>query len=90
MDHLADIYKNRSRYVVMFVSKYDVAKPWTTHERQHAQDRALVANEEYILPARFDDTEVPGMTNTVAYISLKDLPPGRLVELILKKLGKSG
>jgi hypothetical protein len=89
VDHLADIYKNRSRYVVMFVSKHYVAKPWATHERQHAQDRALVANEEYILPARFDDTEVPGMTNTVAYISLKDLPPARLVELILMKLGKS-
>jgi hypothetical protein len=89
VDHLADIYKNRSRYVVMFVSKHYVAKPWTTHERQHAQDRALVAKEEYILPARFDDTEVPGMTNTVGYVSLKDVPPERLVELILTKLGKS-
>jgi hypothetical protein len=89
VDHLADIYKNRSRYVVMFVSKHYVAKPWTTHERQHAQDRALVAKEEYILPARFDDTEVPGMTNTVGYVSLKELPPERLVELILTKLGKS-
>ncbi len=30
------------------------------------------------------------MTNTVGYISLKDLSPGQLVELILKKLGKLG
>ena len=73
----------------MFVSKHYVAKPWTTHERQHAQDRALVAKEEYILPARFDATEVPGMTNTVGYVSLKDVPPERLVELVLTKLGKS-
>jgi hypothetical protein len=89
VDHLAEIYKNRSRYVVMFVSKHYVGKPWTTHERQHAQDRALVASEEYILPARFDDTEVPGMKNTVGYVSLRGLPPTELVDLILKKLGRA-
>jgi hypothetical protein len=72
----------------MFVSRHYVAKPWTTHERQHAQDRAVVAREEYILPVRFDDTELPGMTNTVGYISLKELPPNRLVELILEKVGR--
>jgi hypothetical protein len=40
----------------MFVSKEYVEKAWTPHERQHAQDRALYAQEEYILPARFDLT----------------------------------
>jgi hypothetical protein len=85
-DHLADVYKNRSRFVVMFVSKHYVSKPWTTHERRHAQDRALVASQEYILPARFDDTEVPGITSTVGYVSLADLPPDALVDLILTKL----
>lgn len=89
MDHLADIYKNRSRYVVMFVSKHYLAKPWPRHERQHAQERALVADAEYILPARFDDSEVPGMTNTVAYVSLRELPPRGLVELVMKKLGRA-
>jgi hypothetical protein len=89
VDHLAEVYKNRSRYVVMFISKAYVEKVWTTHERQHAQERALVAKDEYILPARFDDTEVPGMTSTVGYVSLRDLPPDRLVELILTKLGRA-
>ena len=87
VDHLADVYQRRSKYVVMFTSKHYVAKAWPTHERQHAQARALVAKEEYILPARFDDTEVPGMTNTVGYVDLRKVVPSELVVLILSKIG---
>jgi hypothetical protein len=34
VDHLAEIYANRARYVVMLISKEYVEKAWTTHERQ--------------------------------------------------------
>lgn len=85
IDHLAQIYGN-SRYVVMFISKEYVEKAWTTHERKHAQDRALFAQEEYILPVRFDDTPVPGMTTTVAFQDLRQINPDQLVQLILGKL----
>jgi hypothetical protein len=70
----------------MFVSKEYVEKAWTTHERQHAQDRALYAQEEYILPARFDDTPVPGMTSTVPFQDLRHTAPQQLVDLIRTKL----
>ncbi len=90
IDHLAEIYQKRSKYVVMFISAKYVEKAWTKHERQHAQARALVAKEEYILPARFDDTEVPGMTSTVGHVDLRTTAPAGLVELILVKLGKKG
>jgi len=69
----------------MFVSEHYVAKAWPTHERQHAQARALVAKEEYILPARFDDTEVPGMTNAVAYVDLCGVAPGRRPNTIARR-----
>ncbi len=77
---LAEIYQKRTRFVVMFISKYYVEKAWPSHERRHAQARALYAKEEYILPARFDDTEVPGLASTVGYIDLRsmnaaELPP---------------
>lgn len=88
IDHLAEIYTN-SRYVVMFISKEYVEKAWTTHERKHAQDRALFAQEEYILPARFDDTPVPGMTTTVAFQDLRHTAPRELVDLILAKLHRT-
>ena len=86
IDHLAEIYQN-SRYVVMFISKAYVEKAWTNHERKHAQDRSLFAQQEYILPARFDDTPVPGMTATVAFQDLRHIEPTQLVVLILAKLG---
>jgi hypothetical protein len=89
VDHLADIYQHRSRYVVMFISEHYVSKAWPRHERQHAQARSLVAKDEYILPARFDDVEVPGMTNTVAYIDLRTTSPSELVDLIRRKIGRS-
>jgi len=89
VDHLADIYQKRSRYVVMFISKDYVEKAWTTHERQHAQARALLARDEYILPARFDDTDVPGMTNTVGHVDLRNTTAAELVTLIRAKVARS-
>jgi hypothetical protein len=89
VDHLADIYQNKSRYVVMFISAHYVEKAWPKHERQNAQARALVAKDEYILPVRFDDTEVPGLTNTVGHLDLRRISQQDLVDLILQKLRKA-
>lgn len=89
IDHLAEIYGHRSRYVVMFISKEYVEKAWTTHERQHAQERALLAREEFILPARFDDSPVPGMTGTVAFQDLRRISPRELADLIVAKLRRA-
>jgi len=72
----------------MFISRHYVSKAWPTHERQHAQARALIAKEEYILPARFDDTEVPGMTTTVAYVDLRGLSESEFAGMIHEKIKK--
>ena len=88
IDHLADIYRNKSHYVVMFISEHYVDKAWTKHERQHAQARSLIANDEYILPVRFDDTDVPGMASTIGYIDLRKMTLSEFVDLVLVKLGK--
>jgi hypothetical protein len=42
------------------------------------------------LPARFDDTQIPGILPTIAYISLNNRDPNSFVEVILKKLVYSG
>lgn len=88
-DHLAQIYAN-SRFVVMFVSKHYAAKVWPNHERQHAQARALKNQEDIILPARFDDTEIPGLPDTVAYVDLRALAADELAERIINKLQVAG
>ena len=86
-EHLTDVYAKRARFTVMFISRWYAEKRWTNFERQAAQARAYAESREYILPARFDDTELPGLLPTTAYVSLREKPPSTLAELIIKKLG---
>jgi len=85
--HLDYIYQNTARYCVLFISEYYAKKVWTNHERQSAQARALRENKEYILPARFDNSEVLGLRETVGYIDLRTTSPSQLAILVEKKLG---
>jgi hypothetical protein len=64
-------------------------KRWTNFEREAAQARAFAESREYILPARFDDTELPGMLPATGYVSVRERAPEELVRLILKKLETS-
>lgn len=89
-DYLTDVYTNKALYTVMFISKYYAQKSWTNLERQSMQARAFQENEEYILPARFDDTTIPGVPSTVGYLSLSNRSPADLVAHIEKKLVNSG
>lgn len=86
-DHLADLYANRSKYVVIFASKHYLGKAWPSHERKSAQARAFEQTAEYILPARFDETKIPGLHPTVGYIDLTKTTPREFADLIEKKLG---
>ena len=70
----------------MFISQHYSKKMWTRRERISAQSRALSENVEYILPARFDDTEVPGLEETTHYMDLRKLTPIEFAEKIIKKL----
>jgi|CXWL01.1.fsa_nt_gi hypothetical protein len=89
-DHLSDIYKNKAFFTIIFISKHYDKKLWANHERQAAQARAFEENKEYILPARFDETPIPGILPTIVYISLTKRTPTDFVEIILKKLISSG
>jgi hypothetical protein len=88
--HLSEVYHKRARFTVMFISDAYAKKLWTNHERKSAQARAFQEAQEYILPARFDDTDIPGVLSTVGYVSLKNRSPDDLVSLITKKLVSSG
>ncbi|WP_203718962.1 toll/interleukin-1 receptor domain-containing protein [Asanoa siamensis] len=85
--HLDYVYRKASRYCVLFISKAYAQKVWTNHERRSAQARALEENGEYVLPARFDDTEVEGLRPTIGYLDLKDISPDVLAARIVEKLG---
>ena len=49
--------------------------------------RAIQESKEYVLPVRFDDTEVPGLIGDVAYLNAKSYSPAELAAIIAEKLG---
>jgi hypothetical protein len=73
----------------MFISQHYANKLWTTHERQSAQARAFEEHSDSILPARFDDTKVPGLPSTIGYLSLHGREPQNLAGLITQKIRSS-
>lgn len=89
-DYLSEIYRNKALYTIMFISQHYNKKLWTNHERQAMQSRAFQENQEYILPAKFDSTEIPGLLPTIGYISISDKSAADFAEIICKKLVLSG
>ncbi len=85
--YLRQIYRDRARYTVIFISRYYNNKLWTNHERESAQERAFTESSEYILPVRLDDTEIPGLQRTVAYIDLRSKTPYEFCKIVCAKLG---
>jgi hypothetical protein len=89
-DYLSEIYQNKALYTIMFISEHYARKLWTNHERQAMQARAFQEHQDYILPARFDETPIPGVLPTVGYIALTGRSPQDFVKIIHKKLVSSG
>ena len=87
--HLSAIYKDKARYCVMFLSDHYARKLWTNHERESAQARAFEENEEYILPVRLDDTEIPGILRTVGYLDLRSISIAEVYQDLVVKLSDS-
>jgi len=87
-EYLAEVYSKKSLFCVIFISEEYAKKIWTHHELKSALSRAIRQKEEYILPAKFDDTEITGFED-VSYIDLKDYSPYKFAELVIDKIKKS-
>ena len=74
---------------MIFISRHYAEKVWTNHERKSAQAKALNQKAEFILPARFDNTDIPGLPPTISYIDLSELRPTEFGQLVEKKLDRS-
>lgn len=88
-EYLDYIYRRGSRFCLMFISADYAEKAWTRHERRSALARVIEEGGDYLLPARFDDTELPGLRPTTGYLDLRQVAPATVVEFVLKKLGAS-
>lgn len=87
-EHLDTVYRKKSKYVVAFVSKAYKNKSWPKHEFRSALAKAVEQKGGYILPVKFDDTDLPGLQPSIKYISSLKVSPDTLVEMIIKKIRK--
>ena len=86
-EELQRVYEHGASMVVMFISAEYVKKAWPRHERRAMLSRAVRESNEYVLPVRFDDTEVPGLPDGVFYLKAADYSPAQLAAMIAEKLG---
>ena len=83
---LGEIYQHRSRYCVVFSSRFYAEKMWTNLERKHALQRALeLRGQEYVLPVLMDETLIEGIPESVHWLRM-DRGPAYVVERLLEKL----
>ena len=87
--YLDKVYRLKSKYCVIFISKFYLENNWTIHEIKSVLSRAIEERGEYILPARFDDTALPGIQPTLGYINLSNITPKTFAHYILEKICKT-
>jgi TIR domain len=85
-DELPAIYGEQVAAVVMFVSAEYAAREWTRLERRAALARAVRERREYVLPARFDDTSLPGLPSDMVTVDLRTRTPQQFAAVIADKL----
>jgi hypothetical protein len=81
-EYLTRVYKEWARMCVMFISKEYVASAWARLERKAALSRQLMEDSVYIIPIRFDNTEVPGLDPEIAYLRRIDYTEEELAKVI--------
>ena len=74
-DELPTIYGEQAAAVVIFVSAEYADQEWTRLERRTALARAVRERREYVLPARFDDTPLPGLPSDMIAVDLRTHTP---------------
>jgi len=79
-------YGNKTRYVLVLVSRHYVVKDWTGFEFTIARGEAAKRPEEFILPVRLDDTPMLGLRQEVAYVDYQKEGSSRIVDLVREKL----
>ena len=89
-EELPAIYGEQAAAVVVFVSAEYAARDWTRLERRAALARAVRERREYVLPARFDDTPLPGLLSDMVTVDLRIKSPQQFAAMIAAKLAALG
>lgn len=87
-DYFDSIFKQNAKYCVVYISKYYARKVWTMHEFRAALARAAGSTEFFILPARFDNSELDGLPTTLKSVDISGRKPEQFAEIVASKISK--
>jgi TIR domain len=81
------IYRERARFCVIFVSREYAEGMWTQHERQSAIARGIMSKgEDYLLPIHVDGSALSGVSPTLGHVSLDNYSIQQVADLLVAKL----
>lgn len=87
-ERLLSIYRDKSAYCLVLVSKHYKEKRYTKHEWRSAQERALLApDKDYILLVQLDDTKLDGQFETMGYVDGRVASARTISRLVFEKAG---
>lgn len=84
-----DVYKNKAKYCVIFVSANYIEKIWPLLELKSAQAKDFECKNEYILPVYLENAVVPGLNKTIGHVSANEYSCEEIVGFIEEKLEKN-
>lgn len=86
VEYFDEVFRKRSRFAILFVSRHYAAKMWTRYERQSALARGLEQPDPYVLPVRLDDAVLPGLLPTVGYLDARQVGIDGVVNAAIAKI----
>lgn len=85
---LGDIYENQARFCLIIISEVYIKKMWTNHERKFALSAFMTRGDDYVLPLKLDDSNLPSLPKTTGYIDFRQQSVKNICDLLKQKLGK--
>lgn len=89
VDHLVNLFARKARYCVLLISEHYPLRAWTDAEHTSARDQALRDPEEYIIPIRLDDRDVPGLEEARGIRDAREGSLEGIADWLKEKLAKS-
>jgi len=83
---LQDIYKNRSRLIVVFLGSQYQGKPWCGIEFHAIREILLARENNKIMYVRMDDGEVDGVFKTDGYVDSRKTCAADLAKMIKERI----
>lgn len=84
---LDKVYRKAANYCVIFKSRDYIERMWTTHERRSAVARAVEERgQAYLLPIEVDPVDLPGISPTIAYVSLQQHTIDQIAQMLITKM----